>query len=89
MYKPNVQVDSSDVVENIAHKENESEDEMDVGCWREISDQLRDYCYQVLTLKFQHLDADFSTSETCITGDKFKRHCTKPLFWREQLNGKK
>lgn len=27
----------------------------------------------------------FFTSEACITGDKFKRHCT--LFWREQLNG--
>ena len=60
---------------------------MDVGCWGVIFDQLRDYCCQIGSLEFQHLDADFSTSETCITGDKFKRRCSKSLFWREQLNG--
>ena len=43
---------------------------MDVGCWGVISDHLSDYCCQVGSLKFQHLDADFSTSETCFTGDK-------------------
>ena len=52
-----------------------------------ISDHLRDYCCQKGSLEFQHLDADFLTSETCITGDKFKRRCSKSLFWRKQLNG--
>ena len=39
--------------------------------------------------RVQHLDADFSTSETSFTGDKFKRRCSKSLFWREQLNSVK
>ena len=62
---------------------------MVVGCWGVISDDLRDYCCEVGSLEFQHLDADFSTSETCFTGDKFKRRCSKSLFWREQFNGEK
>ena len=62
---------------------------MDVGCWGVISDRLRDYCCQVGSLESQHLDADFSTLETCFTGDKFKRRCSKSLFRREQLNGEK
>ena len=62
---------------------------MNVGCWGVISDHLRDYCCQVGSLEFQHLDADFSTSETGFTGDKFKPHCSKSLFWLEQLNGEK
>ena len=32
---------------------------MDVGCWGVISDHLKDYCCQVESLEFQHLDADF------------------------------
>ena len=62
---------------------------MDVGCWGVISDHLRDYCCQVGSLEFQHLDADFSTSEAGFAGEKFKRCCSKSLFCREQLNGKK
>ena len=62
---------------------------MDVGCWGAISDHLRGYCCQVESLEFQHFDADFSTLETRFTGDKFKRRCSKSLFWREQLNGEK
>ena len=50
---------------------------MDVGCCGVISDHLRDYCCQVGCLEFQHLDADFSTSETCFTDDKFKQRCSK------------
>ena len=57
--------------------------------WGVISDHLGDYCCRVGNLEFHHLDADFSTSGAGITGDKFKRHCSKSLFWREQLNGKK
>ena len=62
---------------------------MDVGFWGVISDHLRDYCCQIGSLEFQNLDADFSTSETCFTGDKFKRRRSKSLFWREQFNGEK
>ena len=62
---------------------------MDLGCWGVISDHVRDYCCQVEGLEHQHLDADFPTSETCLTGDKLKRRCSKVLFWQEQLNGKK
>ena len=40
-----------------------------------ISDHVRDYCCRIVALGFQHADADLSTSETCFTGDKFKRHC--------------
>ena len=59
---------------------------MNVGCWGVISDHVKEYCCQAGSLEFQHLDADFSTSETCFTGDKFKRGCSKSLFWPEQLN---
>ena len=59
---------------------------MDDGCWGVISDHLRDFCGQVEGLEFQHLDADFSTSEAGFTGNKFKLRCSKSLFWREQLN---
>ena len=41
---------------------------------------------QVGSLEFQHLDADFSTSKAGFAGNKFKRRCSKLLFWREQLN---
>ena len=34
---------------------------MDDRCWGVISDHLRDYCGQVGSLEFQHLDADFFT----------------------------
>ena len=54
-----------------------------------ISDHVRDYCCRIGGLGFQHLDADFPTSETCFTVDKFKRRRSKSLFWREQLNGEK
>ena len=56
---------------------------MDVGYWGVISDHLRAYCCQVESLQFQHLDTDFSTSETCFTRDKFKRRNSKLLFWRD------
>ena len=51
-------------------KENIQRD-IDVGYWGVISDHLRDYCCQVGSLEFQHFDADFPTSVTCFTGDKF------------------
>ena len=86
--EPNLKTKSSNVAEDETHGVKETiQHDMDVGCWGVISDQLRDYCCQIGSLEFQHLDADFSTSETCITGDKFKRRCSKSLFWREQLNG--
>ena len=88
--EPNLQTKSSNVAEDKAHREKETiQHDMDVGFWGVISDHLRDYCCQVGSLEFQHLDADFSTSETCFTGDKFKRRCSKSQFWREQLNGEK
>ena len=88
--KPNLQTKSSNVPEYEAHRVKETiQHDMDVGCWGVISDHLRDYCCQVESLVFQHLDADFSTLETCFTGDKFKRRCFKSLFRREQLNGEK
>ena len=59
---------------------------MNVGCWGVISDHLRDYCCQVGSLEFQHLDADFSTSETCFTGDKFKRRRSKSAPINSRLN---
>ena len=80
--EPNVQTKSSDVVEDEAHRLKEAiEHDIDVGCWGVISDHLRDYRCQVGSLEFQHLAADFSTSELCFTGDKFKRRCSKSLFW--------
>ena len=86
----NLQTKLSNVAEDEAHRLKETiQHDMDVGCWGVISDHLRDYCCQVGSLEFQRLDADFSTSETCFTGDKFKRRCSKSLFWREQLNGEK
>ncbi|XP_076810277.1 uncharacterized protein LOC143453012 [Clavelina lepadiformis] len=86
--EPNLKTKSSNVAEDETHGVKETiQHDMDVGCWGGISDQLRDYCCQIGSLEFQHLDADFSTSETRITGDKFKRRCSKSLFWREQLNG--
>ena len=86
--EPNLKTKSSNVAEDKTDGVKETiQHDMDVECWGVISDQLRDYCCQIGSLEFQHLDADFSTSETCITGDKFKRCCSKSLFWREQLNG--
>ena len=88
--EPNLQTKSFNVAEDEGHRVKETiQHDMNVGCRRVISDHLRDYCCQVGSLEFQHLDADFSTSETCFTGDKFKRRCSKSLFWREQLNGEK
>ena len=88
--EPNLQTKLSNVAENEAHRVKEIiQLDMDVGCWEEISDHLRDYCCQVGSLEFQHRDANFCTSGTCFTGDKFKRRCSKSLFWREQLNVKK
>ena len=87
--EPNLRTKSSNVAEDEAHSVKETiQHDMDVGCWRVVSDHLKDYYCQVGSLEFHHLDADGSTSETCFTGDKFKRHCSKSLFWREQLNGK-
>ena len=86
----NLQTKSSNVAQDKAHKVKETiQRVMNVGCWGVNPGHLRDYCCQVGSLEFQHLDADFSTSETCFTGDKFKRRCSKLLFWREQLNSKK
>ena len=80
--EPNLQSKSSNVAEDEAHRIKETiQHDIDVGCWGVISDHLRDYCYQVGCLEFQHLDADFSTSETCFTDDKFKQRCSKSLFW--------
>ena len=80
--EPNLQTKSSNVAEDEAHKVKEAiQHDMDVGCWGVISDHLRDYCCQVESLEFQHLAANFSTSESCFTGDKFKRRCSKSLFW--------
>ena len=88
--EPNLQTKSSNVAEDEPHRVKETiQHDMDVECWEVISDHLRDYSCQVGCLEFQHLDADFSTSETCVIGDKFKRHCSKLLFWREQLNSEK
>ena len=88
--EPNLLTKSSNVAKDEAHRVKETiQHDTDVGCWGVISDHLRDYCCQVRSSEFQHLDADFSTSETCFTGDKFKRRCYKLLFWREQLNGEK
>ena len=68
----NLQTKSFNVAEDKAHRVKETiQYDMDVGCWGVISDHLKDYCCQVESLEFQHLDADFSTSETCFTGDKF------------------
>ena len=90
LLEPNLQTKSSTVAEDEAHKVKETiQHDMDVGCWEVISEHLRDYCCQVGCLEFQHLNADFSTSETCVIGDRFKRHCYKLLFWREQLNSVK
>ena len=70
--KPNLQTKLSNVAEDEAHRVKETiQLGMDVGCWGVISDHLRDYCCQVGSLEFQHLDADFSTSETCFTGDRY------------------
>ena len=86
--EPNLKTKSSNVAEDETDGVKETiQHDMDVRCWGVISDQLRDYCCQIGSLEFQHLEADFSTSETCITGDKFKRRCCKSLFRREQLNG--
>ena len=79
--EPNLQTKSSNVVQDEAHRVEETfQHDMDVGCWGVISDHLRDYCCQVGSLEFRHLHADFSTSETCFTGDKFKQRCSKSLF---------
>ena len=73
---------SSKVAEDEAHRVKEAiQHDMDVGCCGVISDHLRDYYCQVGSLEFQHLAADFFTSELCFTGDKFKRRCSKSLFW--------
>ena len=81
--EPNLKTKSSNVAEDEGHRVKETiQHDMNVGCWGVISDHLRDYCCQVGSLEFQHLDADFSTSETCFTGDKFKQRCSKSLFWR-------
>ena len=88
--QPNLPTKSSNVAEDEAHRVKETNQHvMDVGCWGVISDHLRDYYCQVGSLEFQCLDADFSILETCFTDDKFKRHCSKSLFWREQLNDEK
>ena len=88
--EPNLQTKSSNIAEDEAHRVKETiQHDMYVGCWGVISDHLREYCFQVGSLEFQHLDADFSTSEICFTGDKFKRRCSKLLFRGEQLNGEK
>ena len=88
--EPNLQTKSSNVARDEAHKVKETiQHDMDVGCRGVIFDHLRDYCCQVQSFEFQHLDANFSTLETCFTGDKFKRGSSKLLFWREQLNGDK
>ena len=89
-FKPNLKIDTFDVAENSAHKQKETVHyKINIACWRVISDQLRDHCCLVGSLDFQYLDADFSASETCIAGDKFKWHCTKSLLFRSQLNGEK
>ena len=88
--EPNLQTKSSNVAEDEAHRVKETiPHHMDDGCWGVISDHLRDYCRQVGNLEFQHLDADFSTSEADFTGDNFKQRCSKSLFWREQLNSER
>ena len=85
--KPNLQTKSSNVAENEKHRVKETiQHDMNVGCWGVISDRLGDYCCQGGSLEFQHLDANFSTSETCFTGDEFKRRCSKSLYHLHQKN---
>ena len=58
--EPNLQTKSSNVAENKAHRVKETiQHDMDAGCLGIISDHLRDYCCQVGSLEFQHLDANF------------------------------
>ena len=65
--EPNLQTKSSNVAEDEGHRVKEIiQHDIDVGCWEVISDHLRDYCCQEGSLEFQHFDADFSTSETCL-----------------------
>ena len=79
--EPNIQTKSCNVGEDEARRLKETiQHDMDVESWGVISDHLRDYCCQVESLEFQHLDADFSTSETSFTGNKFKRRCSRSLF---------
>lgn len=69
----------------------EQEEEMysnDIGDWN-ICDALREYFCQKGVDDCQHMDSDFKASENKCPGETFTRHCTKSLFFREQLNGEK
>ncbi|CAH2276211.1 zinc finger MYM-type 1-like [Pelobates cultripes] len=60
----------------------------DIGDWN-ICDALREYFCENGVTNCQHMDSDFSASEKICPGETFTRHCTKSLFFREQLNGEK
>ncbi|CAH2285606.1 zinc finger MYM-type 1-like, partial [Pelobates cultripes] len=60
----------------------------DIGDWN-ICDALREYFCENGVTNCQHIDSDFSASEKICPGETFTRHCTKSLFFREQLNGEK
>nr|XP_047133229.1 flocculation protein FLO11-like [Hydra vulgaris] len=58
-----------------------------------ITDDLREYFSKSADgfLSCQHMDSDFKLSTKVLLGDtfKFKRQCTKSLFFREKVNGEK
>ena len=58
-----------------------------------ITDDLREYFSKSADgfLSCQHMDSDFKLSTKVLPGDtfKFKRQCTKSLFFREKVNGEK
>ena len=64
----------------------------DVAEWI-ITDDLREYFSKSADgfLSCQHMDSDFKLSTKVLPGDtfKFKRQCTKSLFFREKVNGEK
>ncbi|XP_012559099.1 uncharacterized protein LOC105845654 [Hydra vulgaris] len=64
----------------------------DVAKWI-ITDNLREYFSKSADgfLSCQHMDSDFKLSTKVLPGDtfKFKRQCTKSLFFREKVNGEK
>ncbi|CAH2319449.1 Hypothetical predicted protein [Pelobates cultripes] len=60
----------------------------DIGDWN-ICDALREYFCENGVTNCQHMDSDFSASEKICPGETFTKHCTKSLFFREQLNGEK
>ncbi|XP_063802615.1 zinc finger MYM-type protein 1-like [Pseudophryne corroboree] len=60
----------------------------DVGEWK-VSETLREFFCQKGVADCHFLNSDFTNTKKIFPGEHFARHCTKSLFYREQINGEK